>query len=83
MLSDKERGQIEASRQVNYLIREIGKELNRSETVVWIHLKAPEEYGTKNNRGRAKKLAIRQQRLQVRKTLQVNFQKIKLEMNFI
>ena len=33
MLSDKERGQIEAFRQANYSIRKIGKELNRSKTV--------------------------------------------------
>ena len=58
MLSDKERGQIEAFRQANYSIREIGKELNRSKTVVWNYLKAPEEYGTKNNHGRPKKLTI-------------------------
>ena len=31
------------------------------------YLKTPEEYGTKNNHGRPKKLTIRQQRLQVRK----------------
>ena len=39
MLSDKERGQIEALRQANYSIREIDKELNRSKTVVWNYLK--------------------------------------------
>ena len=47
MSSDKEKGQIEAFRQANYSIREIGKELNRSKTVVWNHSKAPEEYRTK------------------------------------
>ena len=67
MLSDKERGQIEAFRQANYSIREIGKELNRSKNVIWNYLKTPEEYGTKNNHGRPKKLTIRQQRLLVRK----------------
>ena len=67
MFSDKERWQIEASRQANYSIREIGKELIRSKTVVWNYLKAPEEYGTKNNHGRPKKLTICQQRLLIRK----------------
>ena len=67
MSSDKERRQIGAFRQANYSIREIGKELNRSKTVARIYLKAPEEYGTKNNHGRPKKLTIRQQRLLIRK----------------
>ena len=65
--SDKEMGQIQAFKQANYSIREIGKELNRSKNVVWNYLKAPEEYRTKNNHGRPKKLTIRQQRLLVRK----------------
>ena len=67
MLSDKERGQIEAFKKANYSIREIGKELDRSKTVVWNYVKAPEEYGTKNNHGRPKKLTVRQQRLLVKK----------------
>ena len=67
MLSDKKIGQIEAFRQGNYSIREIGKKLNLSKIVAWNYLKAPEEYRTKNNHGRAKKLTIRQQRPQVRK----------------
>ena len=77
MLSDKERGQIEAFRQANYSIREIGKELNWSKTIVWNYLKAPEEYGTKNNHGRPKKLTVLHQRLLV------NFQQIKLEVKLI
>ena len=53
MSSDKtESRQIETFRQGHYSLREIDKELNRSKTVVWSYLKAPEEYGqelTKEN----------------------------------
>ena len=49
MSSDKEGGQIETFRQANYSLREIDGELNRSKTVVWSDLEAPEEYGTWNN----------------------------------
>ena len=83
ILSDKERVQIETFRQANYSIREIGKELNRSDTVFWNYLKTPEEYGTKIIVEDPKKLTIRQLRLLVRKLLYVNFQQIKLEMNLI
>ena len=67
MLSDKERRQIEAFRQANYSIREIGKELNRSKIDAWNYLKAPKKYRTRNNHGKPKKLTISQQRLLVRK----------------
>ena len=57
MLYDKERGRLRPS----------DKQIIQTGKSIWNYLKAPEEYGTKNNHGRPKKLTIRQQRLLVRK----------------
>lgn len=83
VLSEKEKGMIEAYKQEGVSIREIGRRLSRSDKVVRNYLKDPEKYATTKRKPKKSKLSPRDKRsiVKLASNSTISLSKIKSTLN--